>query len=116
MYDFANVTGSLQGLFAAAVSAAFGLALKLLLFSVFAQLAALLLPRYLRPLVGLAALALVFGFPDQLSRAGDVLLAALGFTSQAGALAAPDALTALEAQVRPALDGYVAWVSAQLGL
>lgn len=78
MYDFTNITGNLQGLFATAVFTTFTVILKLILLGAAVQVVTLFLPRWLRPLAVVGALALVLAFPTQLSRAGDALLARAG--------------------------------------
>lgn len=115
MLDFTTLTSGLQALFVGAVSAA----LKLAMLWAAVQLAALFLPRYLRPLAVVGALALVLAFPVQLSRAGDALLARAGLVPQAGFVPAgffaPAATAGIASQVQTALDSFVAFVTTQFG-
>lgn len=119
MVDFTTIASGVQGLFATAVLTTFALILKLILLGVAIQVATLFLPRYLRPLVPLAALTLLLAYPAQLSRLGDVLLARAGLLPQAGAFTPPDiapATAGIAAQVQATLDSFAVFLTSQLGL
>lgn len=126
MFDFTTLTSDLQGVFATAVASMFTLVLKIVFFGIAVQVVTLFLPRYLRPLVPLAAVALLVAFPAQLNVLGNALLARAGLLPEAvfpviptegsapGALTG--SLTGLQAQVQGTLDSFTSWFTAQLEL
>lgn len=120
MADFTTIVSDLQGLFATAILTTFALIFKLILLGVAVQVVTLFLPRYLRPLVALGALALVLAFPTALSAAGDAILARAGLLPQAGAFTPagvfPAATAGIAAQAQATLDSFTAFLTSQLGL
>jgi len=125
MFDFTATIGDLQGVLAGAVTATFVFALKFIFLGIAVQVATLFLPRWLRPLVPLAALTLLLTFPAQLSQLGDAILTRAGLLPQAAFPVVPagasapglaGSLTGLQAQVQGTLDSFTSWFTAQLGL